>query len=97
MTKTIIDCQPRTVTGHWLNQIKKQGMVPAVIVEAHKDSILIQMHFHMINNLAKKLVKDQELELNLDGKTIAVQLQDIDYHPVKGDVRHVDFLIVTKK
>ena len=92
-----IDCQARTVTGHWLNQIKKQGLVPGVIVEAHKDSILIQMAFHMINNLAKKLKKDQEVELNLDGKIIKVLIKDVDYHPVKGDVRHVDFFIPTKK
>ncbi len=94
---TTIECQSRTVTGHWLNKIKKEGLVPGVIIQSHKDSILIQMAFHMINNLAKKLEKNQEVELLLDGKSIKVLLKDIDYHPVKGDVRHVDFFIPTKK
>jgi large subunit ribosomal protein L25 len=97
MTNPIIDCSPRTVTGHMLNSIKKIGMVPAVIVQAHKDSINIQVPVNLINNLARTLTKNQDVELNLDGKTIKAQVKDIDFHPVKGIVRHVDFLIPTKK
>jgi ribosomal protein L25 (general stress protein Ctc) len=97
MTNPIIDCYSRIVTGHMLNSIKKIGMVPAVIVQAHKDSINIQVPVNLINNLAKTLTKNQDVELHLDGKIIQVQVKDIDFHPVKGIVRHVDFLIPTKK
>jgi ribosomal protein L25 (general stress protein Ctc) len=96
MTNPIIDCSTRTVTGHMLNSIKKIGMVPAVIVQAHKDSINIQVPVNLINNLSKTLTKNQEVELNLDGKSIKAQVIDIDFHPVKGIVRHVDFFIPTK-
>jgi ribosomal protein L25 (general stress protein Ctc) len=97
MTNPIIECNKRTVTGHMLNSIKKIGMVPAVIVQAHKDSINIQVPVNLINNLSKTLTKNQDVDLNLDGKTIKAKVIDIDFHPVKGIVRHVDFFIPTTK
>lgn len=97
MTNPIIDCTKRTVTGHMLNSIKKIGMVPAVIVQSHKDSINIQVPVNLINNLSKTLTKNQGVELNLDGKTIQAKVIDIDFHPVKGIVRHVDFFIPSTK
>jgi large subunit ribosomal protein L25 len=73
-------------------QIRKSGNVPCVIYGTEKN-----IHFQSHENNFKELIFTPDahlVKLNLDGKEINVVLKDIQYHPVKDNILHIDFMEV---
>lgn len=69
---------------------RKEGNVPCVIYGGKE-----QVHFSMDERNFTKFLFTPEvfiINLELDGKTYATILQDIQYHPVTDKVLHADFL-----
>lgn len=73
-------------------QIRKSGNVPCVIYGKEKN-----IHFHSHENNFKDLIFTPDahlVKLKLDDKEINVVLKDIQYHPVKDNILHIDFMEV---
>lgn len=70
--------------------LRKQGLVPCVIYGGAEN-----VHFHADERAFKDLIFTDEVrvaEIEVDGKTYRAILKDTQYHPVKDNLLHADFL-----
>jgi len=71
-------------------KLRKQGKVPCVLYGGEK-----QIHFSVESSQFRDLVFTPEIafvDLDIDGTKYRAILQDINYHPVTGNIMHADFL-----
>ena len=71
-------------------QIRKTGNVPCVIYEKEKN-----IHFYAHENSFKNLVFTHEahlVKLSIDDKEYKAVLKDMQFHPVKDNILHADFI-----
>lgn len=78
--------------------VRLQGLTPAVIYGNKKEPVSITLD---TKGLTKTVLaggfKSKNIEITVDGKKETVVARDIQFHPVKDTVRHVDFLRVAGK
>jgi len=69
--------------------IRKTDSVPCVLYGQGEN-----IHFTVTNDALRNLVYTPEIyvvDLNIDGKKVNAILKDIQFHPVKDNILHVDF------
>jgi large subunit ribosomal protein L25 len=92
-----LSARPRTETGrNSVKHLRTRGVVPAVIY-GHKDKpASLEINQREIAALLAHAVGENILvELALDGGATKLSLiQEVQHHPVRGDILHVDFLEV---
>ena len=80
--------------------IRKQGLVPCVAYELGKDAISFQVETREFQQLASRALSSQVFELKGDVKELSGRkalVKDIQRSGLKGDVLHVDFLLLEEK
>ncbi len=71
-------------------ELRKEGNVPCVIYGKEKN-----IHFFAHENSFKNLVYTHEahlVQLNLEDKVYSAVLKDMQFHPVKDNILHADFI-----
>ncbi len=77
-----------------LKQLRKSGQVPCVLYGAGEN-----VHFTVSADGLRNLVYTPNVyivELSIDGKTVKAVMKDIQFHPVKDTILHVDFYQITE-
>lgn len=79
-----------------LKAMRKNNQVPCVLYGVNKDENgnAVASHFTVTVDALRNLVYTPHIyvvELNIDGKKINAILKDIQFHPVKDNILHVDF------
>lgn len=78
-------------------RLRHAGKVPGIVYGAGKEAEAIELdHNALIQQLRKEAFHSSVLTLNLDGATEQVLLRDVQAHPYKRQVLHVDFQRVDK-
>ncbi|NDW13811.1 50S ribosomal protein L25/general stress protein Ctc [Bacteroides sp. 214] len=75
-----------------LKSMRKAGGVPCVLYGGEEN-----IHFTVTTDMLRNLIYTPEIylvNLDIDGKAITAILKDIQFHPVKDTILHVDFLQV---
>ena len=75
--------------------VRKSDAVPGVLYGGKE-----AMHFQVTNSELRRLVYTPDIfiiNLDIDGKTTKAILKDIQFHPVKDTILHVDFYEVDEK
>ena len=68
------------------------GKTPGIVYGAGEQPQLIEMdHNAIFHALKKEVFHSSVLDLDIDGKTTKVVLRDVQYHPFKQPILHVDF------
>ncbi|MBP6259726.1 MAG: 50S ribosomal protein L25/general stress protein Ctc [Comamonas sp.] len=68
------------------------GKTPGIVYGAGEQPQLIEMdHNAIFHALKKEVFHSSVLDLDIDGKTTKVVLRDVQYHPFKQQILHVDF------
>ena len=68
------------------------GTTPGIVYGAGEQPQLIEMdHNAIFHALKKEVFHSSVLDLDIDGKTTKVVLRDVQYHPFKQQILHVDF------
>jgi len=94
-----LEAQPRTDMGKGASRrLRRQGLTPAIVYGAGKDpeSILLN-HNEVIQHIEHEAFFSHILDLSIDGKPQKVVLRDMQRHPAKRLVMHMDFLRVSDK
>jgi len=81
-----------SVQSRALKEIRKNNGVPCVLYGGAEN-----VHFTVTNEMLRNLVYTPEIylvNLDIDGKKVKATLKDIQFHPVKDTILHVDFLEV---
>lgn len=80
--------------------VRQQGLVPCVMYGEQKgeDGLPVAVHFTVDNKQIDKLVYSPDIylvNLTIDGAEHQAVMREIQFHPVKDNVLHVDFYEVT--
>lgn len=100
MSETIaVAATMREDTGKGASRrLRRQGLVPGILYGGHEDPQMINVrHNEMIRHLKEEAFYSSLLDLELDGKTTKVVLKDLQRHPAKPILLHVDFQRVSMK
>jgi large subunit ribosomal protein L25 len=88
-----VRAQPREDAGKGASRrLRRRGLVPAILYGGGQDPEMISMaHNELVRHLEHEAFYSQVLDLNLAGKMEKVVIKDLQRHPAKPFVLHVDF------
>lgn len=88
-----VNAKSRALEGTGASRrLRKAGGLPGVLYGANKEAASIELeHNAMYYLLQEEAFHSSIISLNLDGKKQNVLLRDVQYHPWKQLVLHVDF------
>jgi len=91
-----IDAVSRDVQGKGASRrLRREGMVPGIIYGGGKDpEMFATNHNDLIHHLESEAFYSHILKLNIDGTSQQVVLKDLQRHPSKPFVTHLDLLRV---
>ena len=72
-------------------RMRREGMVPAVVYGAGKDSVSVSIsHNELLKKLNNEAFLNSILNIAVDGKEESVLIKDIQVHPARRQVMHLD-------
>lgn len=91
-----ISAEPREITGKKAKQLRRDGLIPAVIY-GRTDPVSIQLDNLALRHVLRSAGSTQLIDITLSDKTRTVLARDIQQHVTRGDLIHVDFYEVDMK
>ncbi|WWP00019.1 MAG: 50S ribosomal protein L25 [Candidatus Dasytiphilus stammeri] len=74
-------------------RLRASNLLPAVLYGGKKQAVSIILDLHKITQLQnQKEFYNGPLTIIIDGQENIVKIQDIQYHPFKPKILHVDFI-----
>ena len=89
--KIAVTLAPRKVTGKAVKHLRKEGVVPAVIHNHGKDSIIVQGDVRELTLAYKGAGRHHPVELTADGKKYTAMIKEAEFEPRKQQLVHVVF------
>ncbi|MGH8677647.1 MAG: 50S ribosomal protein L25/general stress protein Ctc [Burkholderiales bacterium] len=88
-----VTASPRSVQGTGASRrLRQSGKVPAIVYGADKPAEVVELnHNALLLQLKQESFHASILTMTLDGKKERVLLRDVQMHPFKKQVLHVDF------
>ena len=92
-----LSARPRVEAGrNAVKQVRTRGAVPAVIYGVHEPPANLEVDRKAIDNVLAHAANEHVLvELDIAGTNKLSIIQEIQRHPVRGDILHVDFHAVS--
>lgn len=91
-----LEVAARTVSGKAVKHLRKDGVVPAVIHDHGKDSILVQGSYLDLSRAYKQAGKHHPIELKTPDHSYVVLIKDAVFEPRKNQLTHLVFNAVDK-
>ena len=93
----VIEAEPRLEQGSSASRrLRRAGRLPAILYGGHKDPVAVTLdHNAMMLNLRNDAFYSHILSVNLNGRTERAILRDVQRHPFKPSLVHVDLLRVS--
>ena len=91
MEEVLLEVKKREVTGKAVKQLRKEGLVPAVIHDHGKESLHVQGDYLEVLKAYQKAGKHHPVSLKAGDTHYTVLIRDIDVDPQKHQLRHVVF------
>ncbi len=90
----VLEAELRTEQGKGASRrLRREDKMPAIVYGAGKEPVAITLVHHVIHNyLDDEAFYSQILTLKLDGKEEKVVLRDVQRHPSKALILHLDLL-----
>ena len=94
----VINAQPRTDAGKGASRrLRRQGLVPAILYGGHKEPVNLTVEQNqIIKQLENEAFYSHILTLDVGGRKERAVLRDMQRHPYKPLVQHMDFQRVTE-
>ncbi len=88
-----VTAEPRPDTGKGASRrMRRRGLVPGIVYGAHREPEMISLsHNELLRHLEEEAFYSHVLDLSVAGKTDKVILKDMQRHPAKPFILHVDF------
>ena len=92
-----LSAQTRSVVGRTaVKKIKAQGLVPATIYGGHDQPVNLSLNKREISNLllratSEHVLVDLEIADGAEKSSRLALIQEVQHHPIRRDVLHVDF------
>ncbi|WP_035589052.1 50S ribosomal protein L25/general stress protein Ctc [Hippea jasoniae] len=93
----VITATKRQQTGKgYARRIRREGKIPAVLYGADFENEHIEVNRSEFLAAIRKSKRNDRFELKVDGETYTVIVRELQWHPVKEEVLHVDFYKLTE-
>ncbi|MGH8475694.1 MAG: 50S ribosomal protein L25/general stress protein Ctc [Methylococcales bacterium] len=90
------ESRPRIGTGA-ARALRRQGKIPGVLYGGHEKPVYFSLvGREVVKNLENEGVYSHILTLNIDGKPQSTVLKDLQRHPSKSHILHMDFQRISK-
>jgi len=89
--------QVRTVMGRKVRQLRREGMIPATVYGHGFDSMSIQINAKELAKMFEHVGESGLIELIIDEKNYPIIFRNPQYHPVWGEMVHIDCYKVNLK
>lgn len=83
--------QERSVVGKGINQLRRDGLVPAVIHDHGKDSIIVMAPYLEVYKAFKLAGRQQPVNLSVGKKKYMALIKHVDFEPKRNQMRHIVF------
>jgi large subunit ribosomal protein L25 len=95
-TRPVVSAEPREVVGKKVSNLRREGILPAVVYGGDTESKSIQLDAREFDVLMRHTTRNTLVDLKIGkSKATPVLLQNIHEHPVRRNPMHVDFLVVS--
>jgi large subunit ribosomal protein L25 len=91
-----LEVSAREVTGKAVKHLRKEGLVPAVIHDHGKDSVLVQGAYLELLRVYQHAGKHHPIELKAPSSSYVVLIKDATFEPKKNQLTHLVFNAVNK-
>lgn len=91
--KFTIAAEPRSVIGKQVKQLRQVGIIPAVIY-GQREPVTIQLDNKSLRRLLRQASTTHLIDIELQDGARTVLAREIQQHPTRGDLIHVDFFEV---
>jgi large subunit ribosomal protein L25 len=93
----VIEAEPRMEQGSRASRrLRRSGKLPGILYGGHKEAVAITMeHNAILLNLKNDAFYSHILTVNLNGKPERAILRDVQRHPFKPTLVHIDLLRVS--
>ena len=95
MEEIVLKAEKRQIIGKQVRALRRDGKMPAVIYGHGIDPLAISLDVHEASILLPGISMSQLLVIEVDGEKHTVLVRDKQYHPVRDNILHVDFLAVS--
>jgi len=87
----VLQLDKREITGKAVKQLRRDGLVPAVIHDHGKPSIVVSGQYIEVLKAFQKAGKRHPISLKADGKNFTALIKKVDLDPRKNSLTHVVF------
>lgn len=94
--RVTVDAQTRTIIGKQNRQLRREGQIPAVIY-GQRDPIHVQIENLSLRRALRTAGMNELIDIKVGGRKITVLAREIQQHPTRGDLLHVDFYEVNMR
>jgi large subunit ribosomal protein L25 len=94
--RLVIEAEAREVVGKQVGQLRREGWIPGVIYGRQAPQS-VQMEQKALRRALRVVGTSHLADVSVGGKTRTVLVREIQQHPTRGDIVHVDFLEVDMK
>jgi large subunit ribosomal protein L25 len=93
-----VAAEPRGDAGKGASRrLRRQGLVPAIVYGGHQEPEMISLrHNEVLRHLESEAFYSHVLDLDVAGAVMPVVLKDLQRHPAKPFIMHMDFMRVTQ-
>lgn len=91
MSEVTLELDKREIIGKAVKNLRKQGVVPAVIHDHGKDSIVVSAEYQGLHKAYQEAGKHKPVRLKAAGKTYTAIIKDVTYDPRHNSLNHVVF------
>ena len=89
-----LPAQQRTITGKKVSQLRRTGIIPAVVYGHHKAATNIQVDERALHQTLMRAGMNRLINIQLGAEGVMALVRDIQREPISQRVVHVDFLAV---
>jgi large subunit ribosomal protein L25 len=89
-----LQAQPRTVKGKQVNRLRRAGALPGILYGRGTDAVAIEMDALTAGRVLEQASASTLLDLELSGETHKVLVRELQRHPLRRTVEHVDLMKV---
>lgn len=76
--------------------VRAAGLIPAVVYGPKQEATSVKVNYQEFEKAFKEAGESTVVILDLDGAEHETLIHDVDFHPVRGNVAHVDFYAIEK-
>ena len=86
-----LTAQKRELTGKKVSAMRAEGFVPAELYGRGLQNVHLNVSSKEFKKVFQEAGESSVVTLSVDSEKLPVLIYDVQYHPVSGDVAHVDF------